>query len=178
MKFVVPYIKPELRNERKPIEKAKKLGDAALLADIQRCEEMDEDYAPIMDRIRTISGLEYEYRLQRELRTAGILFEVEDDLRGLGYSKTPDALLTFPILLYGNDGDEEPRVIRWIDSKAMYGDQVTHAEDNKDQFASYVNRFGEGLVIYWFGYDKAIISIHQGVYVASDFPPLDKIEQI
>ena len=38
----------------------------------------------------------------------------------------------------------------WIDSKAMYGDPVTH-RSNIDQARSYVNRYGPGVVLYWFG---------------------------
>lgn len=178
LKFVVPWILPQVLNGRKSIERALCIGDQRLQDEIHTCEALDEDYAPYMDRIRTIAGLEYEYRLQRELQAAKILFEVEDDLRGLGYSKTPDALLTFPISISLEEYDDEPHVIRWIDSKAMFGDYKTHCEDHKDQFASYVNRFGEGLVIYWFGYDQSVAMAHKGVYVVNDFPRLGRIEKL
>lgn len=61
-------------------------------------------------------------------------------------------------------------VVRWIDSKAMFGDWQTHAKDNREQFESYVNRFGPGLVIYWFGFDEAVANCYEDVSVAREFP--------
>ena len=39
-------------------------------------------------------------------------------------------------------------IVNWIDSKAMFGDPVTHAS-NREQMLGYVNRFGPGMVVYW-----------------------------
>jgi Protein of unknown function TPD sequence-motif len=49
-----------------------------------------------------------------------------------------------------------PRIIHWIDSKAMFGDPLTHRDNLENQLQGYVNRFGPGLVIYWFGYVEEI----------------------
>jgi hypothetical protein len=42
--------------------------------------------------------------------------------------------------------------VHWIDSKASFGDDRTHTQQMEGQYATYVNRYGPGCVIYWFGY--------------------------
>jgi hypothetical protein len=43
-------------------------------------------------------------------------------------------------------------MVHWIDSKASFGDDRTHAQQTDGQYATYVNRYGPGCVIYWFGF--------------------------
>lgn len=44
------------------------------------------------------------------------------------------------------------RVVHWVDSKACFGDERMHSQALEGQYATYVNRYGPGLVIYWFGF--------------------------
>ena len=44
------------------------------------------------------------------------------------------------------------QVVCWIDSKALFGDELTHRADVLPQAEAYVHRYGPGLVIYWFGH--------------------------
>lgn len=90
-------------------------------------------------------GVEYEQKLELELKAMGIHFIDENVLRNKGYDKTPDFKLILPIAVDGF-------VINWIESKALFGDDITHSGYLKDQLLCYWNRFGPGLVIYWFGY--------------------------
>jgi len=179
LKHVVPLILPEVARARKPLKEAAAIGDERLRKELLLCEEEDMDYSPSMDRIRQTAGLEFEYKLQRELIGRGILFDHEDDLREQGFHKTPDVLLSVPLaLIIEKLKTEEQResksqkiqVIRWIDSKAMFGDYFTHANDNKEQFQSYINRFGQGMVIYWSGFDPRISTIFPDVVVVDCFP--------
>ena len=36
--------------------------------------------------------------------------------------------------------------------QAMFGDSYVHQSENLQQLRGYVNRFGPGMVIYWFGF--------------------------
>jgi hypothetical protein len=117
--------------------------------------------SPASDEASRLIGLEYEHVLLRKLRCRGIPFHTEQQLRQLRTHKTPDVELQMPIAVGG-------RVVNWIDSKAMFADRAAHAEHQK-QFRSYVNRFGPGMVIYWFGH---VDSLPQStdVVVADCFP--------
>jgi hypothetical protein len=80
-----------------------------------------------------MTGLEYEYILYEKLRSTGIPFQTEDELRAKGYPKTPDVKLVFPISVNGF-------VVNWIDSKASFGDEYCHKSNLQEQFWSYKNR--------------------------------------
>lgn len=56
----------------------------------------------------------------------------------------------------------------WIDSKATFGDDRIHSKQLEEQYSAYVNRYGPGLVIYWFG---CLDDLGQSdVMVLDDFP--------
>jgi hypothetical protein len=61
----------------------------------------------------------------------------------------------------------------------MFGDPRSHQAYAKTQFHSYTNRFGPGLVIYWFGAVDVIADdpLSKDVLVLTDFPDtFDRIE--
>lgn len=124
---------------------------------------IDEDSlcSPASDEAARLTGLEFEHILLRKLASRGIPFRTEEQLRLIGTHKTPDVELQIPIDVGG-------RMVNWIDSKAMFADRSAHAEHHK-QFRSYVNRFGPGMVIYWFGYVDSLPH-DDDVVIADDFP--------
>jgi len=84
-------------------------------------------------------------------------------MRERGYPKTPDIKLLVPIYVNG-------RVVNWIDSKASFGDEYSH-KLNVEQFWSYKNRYGPGMVIYWFGFiDELQFDEDSGIYLIDHFP--------
>ena len=94
----------------------------------------------------------------------GIPFSDENVLRGQGYDKTPDIKLDIPIAVDGH-------IVNWIESKALFGDTEAHQGYLKDQFWSYINRFGSGMVIYWFGYINQLDNNRSaGIILRDSFP--------
>lgn len=121
------------------------IEDSRIRQEVVDCTEVDEMTGPYVDRARTVMGVEYEFILMEKLRNLGLEFETEDDLRARGTHKTPDVLLCVPVAFGG-------RVVRWIDSKAKFGDPTTMRKDYEASISAYVGRFGPGMVVYWFGF--------------------------
>jgi hypothetical protein len=122
------------------------IADASLRAQVDDCVRFDDNYSPLVEKLRHSVGTEYEYLLQERLRNLRVPFLTEDDMVARGYPKTPDFKFEVPLLLDGR------HVVNWIESKASFGDPDTMQASLADQFAGYCNRYGPGLVIYWFGF--------------------------
>ncbi len=62
--------------------------------------------------------------------------------------------------------------MNWIESKALFGDEKTHAEYIESQLSSYWNRYGPGMVIYWHGFVEEITSLVKfgGIMVRDSMP--------
>ena len=142
------------------------IRDSRLRMEVSECIEMDQFCSPYCDRVRRTLGLEYEYVLQQSIKNAGLPFDTEDTLRQAGWSKTPDVKLQCPISVPFNGKNY---IVNWIDSKAMFGDPHTHESENAKQLQGYLNRFGTGMVIYWFGYVKSLNS-NPDILVLDRFP--------
>jgi len=116
-----------------------------LASEVHLCNILDDDYGPLSDIIKQSIGHEKEVFLKRRAKELNLVFKDEDQMRAEGFDKTPDLRLEIPVVIEGV-------VIHWIESKASFGDESTHSVYLKDQFWSYQNRFGPGIVIYWFGF--------------------------
>lgn len=101
-----------------------------LQKELQECIDCDEHTSPFIDNIRHNIGLEYEYILKEKLKSFGIPFITEEQMRSIGHPKTPDVRLLAPIAING-------KTVNWIDSKAMFGDPRTHQLYAKTQFHRY-----------------------------------------
>ena len=125
----------------------------------------------IIDMLRYSIGEEYEVKLKKLARDAGLTFFDEGDLRRDGFDKTPDLLLAIQCL-YKNT------IINWIESKASFGDYESHSKYLKDQLSCYENRFGSGIVIYWFGFQEEILNSkpsNLNLIVLDNFPSSDHL---
>jgi hypothetical protein len=118
--------------------------DQRLRKEIEELLAHDLIYSPKGMELQRERGRKGEERLQKWLEQHGIGYRTEADLRGK-YRKTPDALLDEPIMFYGQK-------LTWIESKANFGDDVELRKNLKRQLAPYTELFGEGAVVYWYGY--------------------------
>jgi hypothetical protein len=145
-----------------------------LVADVGRCVRADRSYSPYGDLAKTLAGVEHELRLCRHLDRLGVAFWSEADLRTQGLHKTPDVRLQAPLAVWDAAAGRH-RVVTWIDSKATFGDDRTHEGALGGQYATYVNRYGPGLVIYWLGFLADLGASHPDVMLAEAFPPDEHI---
>lgn len=140
------------------------IQDQKLATEIWLATVKDNNYGPSSECIKCAIGNDYENQAKRSLERLGIAYQDEHDLRAKGYDKTPDIKLDIPFAYNGY-------VINWIESKALFGDEDHHADYLKDQLWSYWNRYGPGMVIYWFGFIDDIDSNRdKGIIVCDDFP--------
>ncbi|XP_077300245.1 CDAN1-interacting nuclease 1 [Arctopsyche grandis] len=134
-----------INSAKQAIKDTTLIKDREFAYEVYLCSLYDIDYGSFGNAIKQSIGKEYEQKLEFELNALNISFIDENVLRSKGYDKTPDFKLILPIAVDGF-------VINWIESKALFGDDAIHAGYLKDQLLCYWNRFGPGLVIYWFGY--------------------------
>jgi len=142
------------------------LGDGRLAYEVWLATIEDHSYGPFAEAIKGSVGEEHEQKIKDILKEKDIPYCDEHVLRGQGYDKTPDIKLEIPLAL-----EEGGHIINWIESKALFGDPESHSGYLKDQFWSYWNRFGPGMVIYWAGYVKQL-DVHraQGIVLCDHFP--------
>ncbi|XP_073843546.1 CDAN1-interacting nuclease 1 [Musca autumnalis] len=148
------------------------INDPMLSANVAQCICSDSTDGPLIDLKRRVLGEEYEFKLKQMATKAGMHFYDENDLRRLGYDKTPDIKMILPFLYKGE-------IINWIESKANFGGIKTHKTYIQQQLSSYCNRFGPGIVIYWFGYHEDIATLTDngiGITVLDDFPAKEDIQ--
>ena len=151
-----------------PLDRA---GRARLARELDAICALDVVSSPIVTNVKRAVGLAHELFLYDELRAAGLAFDSEDDLRRRGAPTTPDALLKIPFAVGG-------AVVHWIDSKASFGSQESFFSDGLRQFRKYVNRFGPGLVIYWFGYCADLSGVDDSILIRTQFPTREEILSI
>uniref|UniRef100_W5N328 CDAN1-interacting nuclease 1 n=1 Tax=Lepisosteus oculatus TaxID=7918 RepID=W5N328_LEPOC len=142
------------------------IRDRQLANQVYQCTINDCCYGPLVDCIKHAIGQEHEILLRDMLRERNLSFLDENQLRIKGYDKTPDIILEVPI-----ETAVEGHIIHWIESKASFGDYQSHRTYLNDQFWSYWNRFGPGLVIYWYGFIEELdCHRERGILLKDCFP--------
>ncbi|XP_044745495.1 CDAN1-interacting nuclease 1 [Coccinella septempunctata] len=144
------------------------IPDGDLAVEVFMCTVFDNLYSPAADVIRHATGQQYEIQLHKEVTKLNLAFRDEEYLRRWGYDKTPDIKLEVPISIDGF-------LVNWIESKGLFGSEKVHREYTESQYLSYWNRFGPGLVIYWFGYVETIIDPNNKSFLIRDHMPTDII---
>ena len=134
-------------------------------ADLLSCIADDPLCSTIVDLRKNVIGKEFEEYLEMNLRKLSICFETEAELRLQGKPKTPDALLLIPMSVQVHGSNY---LVNWIDSKGMFADAETFLE-HEQQLKGYVNRYGHGLVIYWYGHVELPTTV-DNIYITDGFP--------
>lgn len=120
------------------------IKDERLKKDIIQITNADWVYSPWASEKQYQRGKWGEEILEEWLDEQGMSYRTEEDLRG-EFPKTPDCLFDEPVMLNGWE-------INWIESKATFGDNVEIKKNIKKQLLPYLDLFGRGLVVYWFGF--------------------------
>ena len=91
-------------------------------------------------------GNRREDRLAVWLDAQKLEYFTENDLRqGTVEGKTPDFLLLQPLLWHGDE-------YHWVESKASFGEDYIHRKNHRGQVSQYVELYGHGMLVYWYGY--------------------------
>ncbi len=135
------------------------IKDVRLRKEIIAANKADGVYSPNGMKRQNDRGKWGENRMRKWLNVHKFSFQTEEDLRGK-YPKTPDFLLKKP-LIWDNQKNF------WIESKATFGDPFEIRRHVKKQLKPYADLFGDGLVVYWYGYiDDLRLSFPEGVSVS------------
>lgn len=124
--------------------------DPELSKIVYKSVSTDFVYSPIATRIQRVLGQIGERIVEEKLRSLGINFKVERELK---LQKTPDFFFDEPIELFG-------KKIRWIESKALFADHKIYDLYARKQIIKYKEMFGEGLVVFWRGVLQGIDASH------------------
>ncbi len=132
------------------------VNDARLRKELQHVGKYDVVYSPAGVETQYERGRVGERRLFDWLDARGLEYKTEKQLKA-EYDKTPDVLLRKPIEWNGSKN-------YWIESKAIVGDPVEIKRHIRKQLGPYSEMFGDGIVVYWFGFvDDVKLELPEGV---------------
>jgi hypothetical protein len=143
------------------VKNPERIRDNRLRKEIAEIVTRDIVYSPEGNEMQYERGKMGEKRLCEWLDKQNLKYRTEDDLKGQ-YSKTPDALLSQPIKTNGMS-------LHWIESKASFGDEIEIRRNTKRQLRAYTEMFGEGMVVYWFGFIEGVHCPKNVLVVDSSF---------
>ena len=121
------------------------ITDQRLKAEITKILSEDLVYSPQGTTMMWERGKEVERIVKVWLTENKIRFITEYDAKKSQHIKTPDFRLEFPVKMFG-------KWVNWIECKASFGDDVEVKRDYFKQLVHYVDLFGQGIVVYWYGY--------------------------
>ncbi len=100
-------------------------------------------YSPIAVRNQFARGRVGELMIKNYLESRSLEFKDEHQLRPA--KKTPDFFIESDIEING-------RKLKWIESKALFGDIKLHRVYSKKQYDQYLEMYGDGMIVYWMGF--------------------------
>ena len=154
------YGKREIKNYYK---NPKLVENQRIKTELKESLNTDYFFSPRAHKLQEEKGKTGEKLISFWLQKRNCEFICENDMRAEGREgKTPDFLLKKPVHIHDHE-------IYWIESKASFGELKDHKSYEKKQFSEYSKYYGEGLVVYWFGFETDILKEKKDGYHISDF---------
>jgi hypothetical protein len=133
------------RQFRTYVDNPESIEDKRLRNEIKDAIRSEIIYSPDGARVQHGRGKDVEWVVKKWLDNRRIKYMTEYDAKKGEHTKTPDFNLESPMKV----GD---MWINWVECKGSFADEVEYKRDYGKQLIHYVNLFGPGMVIYWYGY--------------------------
>lgn len=144
--FVLPRLGYTKRQLKAAIADPQKAKTKRLQRELAEALNEDDLYSPSGHEKQAAEGNRREDLLAVWLDKQGLEYFTEEELReGTVEGKTPDFLLPQPLYFEGEK-------YNWVESKASFGDKPIHRKIVSGQVGPYVEFYGPGLLVYWYGY--------------------------
>jgi len=127
-----------------------------LANELKEVSTKDMVYSPIGMELQRKRGKQGEALLFSWLDQHNFEYEIEKELKSK-HKKTPDVLFKKDEIINGLS-------VRWIESKANFGDPVEIKRNYIKQLLPYKKMFGNGIVVYWFDYVEEAANF-DGIYI-------------
>jgi hypothetical protein len=152
------------KSTKKALKDPLSIHDKRLRSEVLEALREDFVYSPAAHRIQIARGKLGELVLSRWLTDEKISF-IPERLAQKANTKTPDFLLEDVVRI--ND-----HAVKWIESKASFGDVELHKYYLEKQYSSCVEMFGDGMTVYWYGFVDSIKDLEPRLLVVdhSFFP--------
>lgn len=145
-RFVLPKLGYTKRQIMAAIADPQKAKNARLRRELAEAVNEDDLYSPSGHEKQAAEGNRREDLLAKWLDKLDMEYFTEEELReGTVEGKTPDFLLPKPLFFQGEK-------YNWVESKASFGDRPIHRKIVSGQVGPYVEYYGPGLLVYWYGY--------------------------
>lgn len=138
------------REIQKMLRNPDMVNDKRLGRELSEVVKKDRLFSPHAHSLQIERAKIGEEIIRNWLLEKDIDFLTEKELKKRGDLKTPDFLLENPLKIDDMD-------INWIDSKGLFGDEAEHRRLLKKQFLEYIELFGAGMVVYWYGFVDSIV---------------------
>lgn len=120
------------------------IGNQRMKREMKQVVKKDFIYSPWANEIQGDNGRKGEERILKWLQKHDVKFITEREVK-FTYEKTPDFLLRSPLSIMGHE-------MKWIESKASFGSPNEIKRNYKKQLKPYLDLFGQGAVVYWYGF--------------------------
>lgn len=131
--------------------------DERVRKEVHEAAQTDPVFSQAAIADQTKRAKECEQAVKEWLEKKGVSFKHESEQAKTG--KTPDYLLGKPFVFHGNE-------FHWVECKASFGDHEETKRNLSRQLSHYLQLFGPGMVVYWYGVEENPAT-HKGIVVAT-----------